>query len=247
MNDYEKFLKLHQQKQPFILANAWNVKSAQIIEASGFEAIATSSGAISSSMGYEDNEKMPFSELLYLVQRIKSRTSLPLSVDFEKGYTNDLDILNENIQKLIDAGVAGINLEDSQGEDMYLKKLSGIKNYLDKHDLKLFINARTDAFIQKLDAPMETIIRRAKRYKDAGADGLFVPGIQDPAMIQQITSSTPLPVNIVGTPGLTSAKTMGEYGIKRISMAVFMYRSAYAHLEKIAKEVQDAQSVSALF
>src|SRR5215469_3496003 len=104
MNNYEKFYQLHHQERPFIIANAWNVRSAQIIENNGFEAIATSSGAIANSLGYEDGEKIPFSELLYIVQRIRSRTGIPLSVDLETGYTNDLTQLNDNIQKLIDIG-----------------------------------------------------------------------------------------------------------------------------------------------
>ena len=113
MNHYETFYQLHQQNKPLIIANAWNVKSAQIIEQNGYEAIATSSGAISNSLGYEDGEKIPFSELLYIVQRIKSCTNVPLSVDLEKGYSDNISELIENIQRLVDIGVAGINLEDS--------------------------------------------------------------------------------------------------------------------------------------
>ena len=122
MNNYETFYQLHQQNKPLIIANAWNVKSAQIIEQNGYEAIATSSGAISNSLGYEDGEKMPFKELLYILQRIKASTNIPLSVDVEKGYTDNLSELKDNIQRLVDIGVAGINLEDSQGEEIYYKK-----------------------------------------------------------------------------------------------------------------------------
>ena len=128
MNNYETFFQLHHQPAPFIIANAWNVKSAKLIEDNGYKAIATSSGAIANSLGYEDGEKIPFNELLYIVQRIKACTSIPLSVDLERGYTNNLAVLNDNIQQLIDAGVVGINLEDAQGEEIYLKKLSNIKN-----------------------------------------------------------------------------------------------------------------------
>jgi 2-methylisocitrate lyase-like PEP mutase family enzyme len=74
MNNYEKFFQLHHQSTPFIIANAWNVKSAKLIEENGYKAIATSSGAIANSLGYEDGEKIPFNELLYVVQRISSCT-----------------------------------------------------------------------------------------------------------------------------------------------------------------------------
>ncbi len=87
MNNYETFYQLHHNEQPFIPANAWNVKSAQIIEQNGFDAIATSSGAIADSLGYADGEKIPFTELLYIVKRITANVSIPVSVDFERGYT----------------------------------------------------------------------------------------------------------------------------------------------------------------
>src|ERR1700712_2377566 len=106
MSHYETFYQLHQQNKPLIIANVWNVKGAQIIEQNGYEAIATSSGAIANSLGYEDGEKIPFSELLYIVQRIRSCTNIPLSVDFEKGYTDNLSDLTDNIQRLVDIGVA---------------------------------------------------------------------------------------------------------------------------------------------
>lgn len=247
MNNYETFYQLHQQQKPLIIANAWNVKSAQLIEQSGYEAIATSSGAISNSLGYEDGEKMPFNELLYMVQRIKASTTIPLSVDLEKGYTDNLNELIENIQKLVDIGVAGINLEDAQGEEIYLKKLNSIKNHFEKTNQKLFINARTDGFLQKVESPLETTIKRAKLYQDAGADGLFVTAVSDTETIKEIALSTTLPLNVVGTPKLSSIKTLSECGVRRISMAVFLYKATYNRLENLLKEVITEQSFEPMF
>ena len=162
-----------------MLANAWNVKSAQVIEKAGYAAIGTSSGAIADSLGYKDGEQIPFDDLLYVVKRIGACVRLPLTVDFERGYTQDLATLQVHVQRLLDIGVAGINLEDAEGEEIYLRKLFCIKNYLVKTGQQLFINARTDGFLLKLDAPLETTLRRAKLYQDAGADGLFVTGVAD--------------------------------------------------------------------
>jgi 2-methylisocitrate lyase-like PEP mutase family enzyme len=247
MGNYEAFYQLHHRETPFILANAWNVKSAQIIEQNGYDAIGTSSGAISNSLGYDDGEKMPFSELLYMLQRIKASTSLPLTVDFERGYSNDTAEVVSNVQQLVDIGVAGINLEDSQGEETYLRKLSAVKNYLEKNNQKLFINARTDGFLQKLDSPLELTIKRAKLYKDAGADGLFVTAVSDVEAIKAIASSVALPLNVVGTPKLSSFKTLSECGVKRISMAVLLYKSTYNQMQRIVKEVKAQHSAEPLF
>ena len=247
MTDHENFHQLHYQSKPLILANVWNAKSAQIAENSGFKAVATSSGAIAESLGYKDGENIPFVELLYIVQRIKASISIPLSVDMERGYTDDLNELNEHIQKLIDNGAVGINLEDAQGEDIYLKKLSSIKNYLIQTGQELFINARTDVFLQKLSSPLETTINRAKLYKEAGADGLFVPGVQDTEIIKEIVSSTTLPVNVVNASKTISLAVLADCGVKRISMAVLLYKATYKKAEMIAKEIADKQTFEPLF
>jgi 2-methylisocitrate lyase-like PEP mutase family enzyme len=247
MSDYEKFHQLHYQSTPLILANVWNVKSAQIAENSGFKAVATSSGAIAESLGYKDGEHIPFTELLYMVQRIKASISIPLSVDLERGYTNDPEVLKEHIQKLIDTGVVGINLEDAQGEDIYLKKLNSIKNYLVKTNQQLFINARTDVFLQKLPSPLETIIRRAGLYKEAGADGLFITGVQDTQIIKAVVSSTTLPVNVVNANKSLSLAALADCGVKRISMAVLLYKATYKNVEMIVKEILNKQSFEPLF
>jgi 2-methylisocitrate lyase-like PEP mutase family enzyme len=247
MTDYEKFRQLHHQSTPLILANVWNAKSAQITESSGFKAVATSSGAIAESLGYKDGEHIPFAELIYIVERIKACVSIPLSVDMERGYTDDLKLLNEHIQELIDIGAVGINLEDAQGEDIYLKKLNSIKNYLSKTNQQLFINARTDAFLQKFPSPLETTIKRAELYKEAGADGLFVTGVQDTKIIREIVSSTILPVNVVNAGKTLTLPALADCGVKRISMAVLLYKATYKKVEMMVKEILEKQSFEPLF
>ena len=99
----------------------------------------------------------------------------------------------------------------------------------------------------KLESPLETTLKRAKLYQDAGADGLFVTAISDTAMIKEIAASTTLPVNIVGSPKLSSFKTLSECGVRRISMAVFLYKATYNQLEKLVREIKTEQSFAPLF
>lgn len=245
-HDFEKFHQLHYRPKPFIIPNVWNAKSAQFVEAAGFNAMATSSGAIADSLGYKDGEQIPFAELMYVIKRIRAVTSVPLSVDFERGYTNDLSLLNEHVQTLIDTGISGINIEDTQGVDIYLQKLNSIRAYLENTGQQLFINARTDVYAQKLPSPLETVIERAKLYEQAGANGLFVIAINDAAAISKIVSSTTLPVHVVSTPAI-SIRTLEDCGVKRISMAVQLYRSTYNNLEKVIKEVAKTRSFDAMF
>src|SRR5207244_2876794 len=110
-----------------------------------------------------------------------------------------------------------------------------------------FINARTDAFLQKLPSPLETVLRRAKLYKAAGADGLFVTAVPGTGMLQQIGEGVELPLNVVGTPNLVPANELGLYGVKRISMAVLLYKKTYSQLEQTVKTVKETQSFANLF
>jgi 2-methylisocitrate lyase-like PEP mutase family enzyme len=244
--DYDRFYRLHHQSTPLLIANAWNVKSALVIENAGFDAIATSSGAIADSLGYKDGEVIPFGELLYMVRRIKSCTGIPLSVDMERGYTKDPGTLVNNIQNMIDLGVAGINIEDSEGQIPYLEKLLCIKEYLEKTGQKLFINARIDAFLMKLPSPLETTLSRAKLYQDAGADGLFVTGVQEPSIIKEICSATALPVNVVGVANVSSVNLLADCGVRRISMAGLLYKATYNRMGKIVNEILKEQSLAPL-
>lgn len=247
MTTYETFYQLHQLDKPFILANAWNTKSAEIIEQNGYAALGTSSGAIANSLGYDDGEKIPFGELLSIIKRITAKVKIPVSVDFERGYTDNLYTLTDNVDKLIEAGVVGINLEDAQGEDIYLKKLTTIRNHLVKTNQHLFINARTDGFLQKLDSPLALTIQRGSQYKTAGADGLFITAVSDPLVITEIANETLLPINVVGTPKLSSIDALAACGVKRISMAVFLYKAAYSKLDILSKQVIASQSFDPLF
>ncbi|WP_276372867.1 isocitrate lyase/phosphoenolpyruvate mutase family protein [Chryseolinea sp. H1M3-3] len=158
-------------------------------------------------------------------------------MDIERGYTQDLETLKAYIQKIIDLGVVGINIEDTEGEEVYLNKLFCIKNYLDKTRQKLFINARTDAFLLNLPSPLETTIKRARMYEDAGADGLFVTGIQSTDVVKEIVTATSLPVNVIGISKFTSISSLTVCGVKRISMAGLLYKATYTEMEEIAKGV----------
>lgn len=247
MSHYQIFKNLHHREQPLLIGNAWNAKSARIIEEAGFEAIATSSGAIADSLGYKDGENIPFAEMLYIVKRIKSVTSIPVSVDMERGYSDDPEVITENIQKIIDIGVAGINLEDHQGEEIFLRKLYAVHNYLQQTNQELFINARTDVFLQKLANPLETTIKRAALYKDAGADGLFVTGVQDIEIIKNIVSAVSLPVNVVGVSALSSVAQLAACGVKRISMAGILFASGYKKIDGMVKGIRTENSFSGLY
>ena len=89
------------------------MQSPKVFEKLKFNAIGTSSAAIASSLGYKDGEEISFEEYFYIIKRISESTDLPLSVDIESGYGNEVDTVVSNIKKLVETGVVGINIEDS--------------------------------------------------------------------------------------------------------------------------------------
>jgi len=108
-----KFKDLHYQDNPLLICNIWDGMSTKIADKLGFQAIGTSSAAISNMLGYEDGENMSFSELCYFVKQIRATSPLPLTVDIESGYSREPQEIAENIISLAKLGVAGINIEDS--------------------------------------------------------------------------------------------------------------------------------------
>jgi 2-methylisocitrate lyase-like PEP mutase family enzyme len=256
MEHFEIFKNLHHQAKPLLLGNAWDIQSAKILQKTGYPAIATSSAALARSAGYEDGEKIPFNELLFTVKKMVAALSVPLSVDFEKGYSKDIYKIIDNISALADEGAAGVNIEDSiyteagrelQTADEFSRKISTIKNHLEKSKRKIFINARTDGFILKLDRCLDISIQRAKSYSDAGADGIFVPFVKNEEDIRAIVSSINLPLNVLSVAALPDYERLGVLGVKRISMGSAIFTNTYAYFEKLAERINSEKSIALLF
>lgn len=252
MSEFETFCQLHYSGTPFLLGNVWDVASAKLFEDLGFKAIATSSAAIANSLGYEDGQNMPFGLLLETVQRIKKNISIPLSVDMERGYANTIPGIIQNIEKLHEAEVIGINLEDSKDSrlrsvESFQKLISCVTNHLSRKNMQLFINARTDAFLLKLpNASAETVLR-AHTYEAAGANGLFVPFMTGITDIEKVVAATSVPVSVFFCKGLPGFKALAGAGVKRISMGTALYRAVKKDLQKRIETIQQAQSANSLF
>jgi len=256
MTNFQKFIQLHQKETPLLLGNVWDTKSALLFEKAGYEAIGTSSAAISNSLGYEDGEEMSFEELLTIVKDISSKVSIPLTVDLEAGYSRDVNEIISNIAILSKNGVVGINIEDSltinkegiiQDSNHFAQIIKKIKLHLLMNNVDIFLNVRTDSYILGLENPKNETIRRIKLYENAGADGIFVPCITSTKEIQEIVASNTVPINIMAMPELESFDKLQEAGVKRISMGPFVYSNLKENLEAGIKAIIEEQSFKALF
>jgi len=237
MNNFEKFYGLHHQPKAFLLGNVWNVKSAQIYEQSGFDAIGTSSFAISDSLGYPDGEGIPFTELLYIVNRIIKSISIPLSVDIEAGHGKSAEEIISNIESLVDLGVVGINIEDSvnghlKPQNLSFDMLSKIAENMEKKNIQVFINARVDPFEVNAVNPLAEAISRIKLYQQCGIHGIFVPGAIKVQDINQLVSSTTLPLNVLKSASSPSLDVLSNLGVKRVSLGANAYRAIYQDLNE---------------
>jgi 2-methylisocitrate lyase-like PEP mutase family enzyme len=168
---------------------------------------------------------------------------VPLSVDFENGYSDSPKLVAENVMRLVDLGVAGINIEDGEDKPALLaSKIEAIRNAISKADTDLFINARSDVFLAGLvEKPklVEESIARGKLYASVGADGLFLPGILEPEHIRSIVNNVALPLNAMAWPGLADASELGKLGVRRLSAGSGISQVLWGTAERLGRDFLD--------
>ena len=248
MNQTEKakrFAELHAKGAPLLLYNAWDAGSAKSILTAGAQAIATSSWSVAEAQGYRDGEAIPIELVEQIVGRITATVEAPVTVDFEGGYSEDDGELADNISRLLDTGVIGINFEDrvAKGSGLYsverqARRIAAIRKAAEQKAIDLFINARTDVFFEHGQDAAEAIgeaLDRAKAYAAVGASGFFIPGLVNDASIGRICAGVPLPVNVMVMEGVPSNARLAELGIARISYGPIPYIRAMKALEQEAK------------
>lgn len=240
----KRFAELHVRGAPLVLYNAWDAGSAKSILGAGAKAIATSSWSVAAAQGYGDGEAIPIEFAEQIVGRITATVDVPVTVDFEGGYSEDDSALAANISRLLDLGVIGINFEDRivkgsglYGIDRQAHRIAAIRKASEQKGVDLFINARTDVFFESEDAAQAVgeALERAKAYAAAGASGFFVPGLVDDASIGRVSKAVTLPVNVMVMDGIPPNDRLTELGVSRISYGPIPYVSAMRALEAQAK------------
>ncbi len=246
MNDQNtkaaQFKALHIKGDPIVLYNIWDAGGAKALAQAGAKAVATGSWSMAAAQGFEDGEAIPLDFVIQLVERIVSVSPLPLSVDFEGGYATAPDQVEAHVRRVINAGAVGINFEDRivQGEGLYalndqVERIKAVRRAADDEGVALFINARTDLFLgadpATHNAHIGEAIERQAAYKDAGADGFFVPGLSKRSLIEEVVEAVSLPVNVMMIGDLTSLQDVAELGVARASYGPGPYISAMSDLK----------------
>ena len=244
----KRFRKLHVPGEPLVLFNIWDPGSAKAVAEAGAMALATSSWAVAEASGYSDGEHTPLTFAIDNLRRITEATELPVTMDLESGYGDTPSKVGETIALAIKAGAIGCNLEDSFAENGSLRetkhqvdRIRHARQKADETDISFFINARTDVCFQvsqdEHDASLVAkAVERAQAYAGAGADGLFVPGLADLALIAELTKASPLPVNIMVSQG-ANISALARRGVARVSFGTDPYVVTMNALQEAARKV----------
>jgi 2-methylisocitrate lyase-like PEP mutase family enzyme len=243
-----QFHQLHHNNELLVLPNIWNPLGAMLLEETGYKAIATASASVAYANGYQDGEKIPFDELILILQNIAKSVKIPVTADVESGYTQSNSVLKENIKKLVDTGIAGINFEDSHHEELKLftkeeqsEKINLIRKTASEKGSHLFINARTDVFLKQnhlsKEEKLAEAIERGNAYRDAGADGFYPIFLKEKENIKTVIEEVQLPVNILMLPGIPDFNELKKIGVARISLGPGFLKFAVNSMKNIAEKL----------
>lgn len=250
----EQFLNFHHDKEILVLSNSWDIGSSKLIEACGYKAVATTSMGIAASLGYPDGQVIPLSEMIKVITGITNAVEVPVTVDVEAGYGHNLNEIVDSVKKIIETGIVGINIEDSIDlspalidEMEFCERISAIRVLSDSMGFHLVINARTDSFYTSTGSKQEKLsesIRRGNKYREAGADCIFVQPVWEKGTIATLVKEINAPINILANPtigaGVTpSIRELQDLGVTRVSLGSGLMKATLALIKKVANELSE--------
>jgi 2-methylisocitrate lyase-like PEP mutase family enzyme len=242
------FRSLHTGGSVLRLANAWDVASALLVEEAGAAAIATTSAGVAWSLGAADGDRLDRDRAIDLVARVAAAVELPVSADIESGFADDADGVGETIAGVLAAGAVGVNLEDSLQDgpeplrpaEEQAERIAAARRAADAAGIPLYINARVDTYLRRVGDPagrLPAALARAEAYLAAGADGIFVPGVLDPAALAELVKGVPAPLNVLAGHGAPSIDELAVLGVARVSVGSSIASAAYAAVRRSAHEL----------
>ena len=226
-----------------------------MLEDLGYAAIATASASVAYSNGYNDGENISFADVLLILKKIAGSVNIPVTADVESGYAQHEIQLKENIRQLIETGIVGINIEDTDKKTKTLlsteaqcEKIKLIKKIAAEMNVPLFINARTDCFIHEksfasTELKLEEVIKRGLAYKAAGADCFYPILAYKEDEIKTIVQQVEMPVNIITMPGIPALKVLQEIGVARVSLGPSFLKYALKNMKDLAIKLQSQQGL----
>ena len=230
---------------PLIVVNVWDAMTARVVARTpGVKALATASHSIAFTHGINDGEGMTVAMALDAARRITAATELPVSVDFERGYASDTAGVRDNVARLIEAGAAGLNIEDSLAGATSERRpiaeaaarVAAARAAADEAGVPLAINARTDTLAETPSA-WDEAIDRANAYVDAGATSVFMLGLSSEQQVADAVATVRAPIAVFAHPAYIGLARLAELGVGRISFGPQILGLTLAHLAGAASQL----------
>ena len=241
------FQQMHEGPAILVIANAWDAASARVFESAGVRAVGTGSAGIAFSHGYPDTERIPREVILAATREIVNAVQVPVTADILTGLGTDTEGVVATVREVIAMGAVGINIEDGSDIEPRLfdvveqvERIRAVCAAVKDSGVPIVVNARTDSFWLKLGDERERLrasIERANRYREAGADCLFVPAAADRAVIKTLVNEIAGPVNILTVPGCPPVPELQQLGVRRVSEGSGPMRATMGLTRRIAEEL----------
>jgi 2-methylisocitrate lyase-like PEP mutase family enzyme len=236
------FHRLHEQGC-FVIPNPWDVGSAVYLQHLGFKALASTSSGFAWSAAHADNHITRDMAVAHLHAMVAA-TDVPVNADFESGFAADAAGVAQSVRLAVEAGVAGLSIEDSTGDAAKplfdvadaVERLRAARRAIDQAGGDTLLVGRAECFLVGRPDLDETIAR-LKAYADAGADCLYAPGLRTPEQISAVVAAVaPKPVNLlVGTASPLTVASIAELGVRRISVGGALARAAWGGFMRASK------------
>jgi len=240
----ELLRSLHVPGSPLIVTNVWDAVTARIVaETPGVKALATASHAVSFAHGVPDGEGLSVDQALSVASLISHAVELPVSVDFEKGYASDAAGVQHNVERLLETGAVGINIEDSVGAakapqfsvEVAASRVAAARAAGDSTGIPVVINARVDTLAG--GGEWDDAVTRANAYLEAGADSIFFLGLSTEELVERAVAQVNGKISVIAHPGAVPLKRLAELGISRVSFGPFILGLTLAHLRATAEQL----------
>ncbi|HEX7339157.1 MAG TPA: isocitrate lyase/phosphoenolpyruvate mutase family protein [Rhodanobacteraceae bacterium] len=247
---------MHDRRHLLLLPNAWDAGSARLFAARGFKAVATTSGGMAWALGHKDGEQAPLADTLVVVRHMARVLDVPLTVDFEGGYGATSEQVGESVRAVIDAGAAGINLEDGTAGhgplrplDDAAERIAAARAAATAAGVPLVINARVDNWMHPQADPADPLgdaVARGRAYLAAGADCLYPIGLSDPATLKAFIDAVDAPVNAMARANAPSLDALAQLGVARVSTGTWLSALALGAADKAVRSMLETGGFAGL-
>ena len=241
------FQQLHRGPRVLVIANAWDAASARVFEHAGMAAVGTSSAGIAYCHGYPDDERIPREVILAATREIVRAVKLPVTADILTGLGDTVEAVVATVKEVIAMGAVGVNIEDATDGGQRLcdiarqvEKIAAVAAAVKATGVPIVINARTDSYWLKLGDEKERLrasIERGNRYREAGADCVFIPAVSSRDAIRVLVAGIACPLNILTVPGCPPIAELEQLGVRRVSEGSGPMRASMMLVRRIAVEL----------